>query len=507
VVFALIPGLIDTGATVALASIVIGTAGINFVFFYPKTMPLRWLVPGLVFLGLFFMWPIAYTVFIALTNWSTGNFIEKGQAISQITESSRFIIELEGAVPLDLYYYQDAAGTLKMAVVEDGELLVGVARPRTDERSEDFALDDLAAAAITDADGDGIPERIDEFVLLRIGDLAQIEGLDELVLDLPTGEARFRTFTSAVVALQRFSYDAARDVLVDALDGGDCRPTDGRFVCADGAIDPGWREFVGLENYSKLITDSRFRAPFLRVFAWNMVYALAVVFLQFGLGLLLALTFRDSRMRGRRLYRSLLLLPYAAPSILTFIVWRGLLNQSFGPVNRLLDPIVNVFRDDSIPWLTDAFWAKVAVVLVTLWQGFPYFFLIASGALESIPESLEEAARVDGASARQVFRRITFPLLMVSVAPLLIASFAFNFNNFAVFILTQGGPPITGYGVPVGETDLLITFTYNLAVESGRGGQFALAAAVTIFIFFIVATIAAISFRFTKRLEDTYGNL
>ena len=97
---------------------------------------------------------------------------------------------------------------------------------------------------------------------------------------------------------------------------------------------------------------------------------------------------------------------------------------------------------------------------------------------------------------------------MVSIAPLIIASFAFNFNAFVnIFLLTGGGPQVTGFDVPFGETDILISFVFNLAVQSGRGGQFALAAAATFFIFFIIATISAIGFRFTKRLETIYGNL
>lgn len=103
---------------------------------------------------------------------------------------------------------------------------------------------------------------------------------------------------------------------------------------------------------------------------------------------------------------------------------------------------------------------------------------------------------------------ITFPLLMVSLAPLLIASFAFSFNNFVlIFFLTNGGPPILDAAVPVGSTDLLITFTYDLALAGGVGNRFALAAAISVFIFFIVMVISAVAFRFTKRLEEIYGSL
>ncbi len=135
-------------------------------------------------------------------------------------------------------------------------------------------------------------------------------------------------------------------------------------------------------------------------------------------------------------------------------------------------------------------------------------YLISTGALTSIPAELQEAARVDGANAFQVFRRITFPMLMVSLAPLLIGSFAFNFNNFVIVeFLTQGGPPILDASVPVGATDILITFTFNIAVSAGRGNNYGVGTAITILIFFILVIISSIGFRFTRRLEDIYGGL
>ena len=98
--------------------------------------------------------------------------------------------------------------------------------------------------------------------------------------------------------------------------------------------------------------------------------------------------------------------------------------------------------------------------------------------------------------------------MMVSIAPLLIGSFAFNFNNFIlIFLLTNGGPAVPGEILPVGETDILISFTFDLAVQSGRGQNFGVGAAIAFLIFLIVAAISAFSFRFTKRLEEIYGSV
>jgi ABC-type sugar transport system permease subunit len=581
IVVALIPSLVDQGATVALVSVIVGALGVNYIFLSARTYPLRWLVPGLLFLGLLMIWPIIFTVFVALTNWSTGNFITKPQAIERITTGTTYLLTGDEARVVDLFIYKDPSlgspqpADLKLLVRDDaGNLYLGTPRLVTDPAPEMPQLDDLEGLATTDDDGDGIPETIDGLAKMRLVDISSInQFFDDLVLDIPErGQARVRTFSSADLAVQRFEYSEETNQLYDRLNDQFCDETEGSFYCDATRIDPGWRTFIGFDNFAEFITNERVRTPFLRIFVWNVIFASAVVFGQLALGLGLALTFQDDRMRGRRWYRSLLLVPYAAPGFIVVIVWRGLLNPSFGPVNNQLEatwlaelsnatwprwlaviilaglavgagtlawrwyqgqrwgPTIAwvvvalslafvifklvgpgfAVRDVGIPWVTpgDWFWSKVAVILVTVWQGFPYFFLISSGALQAIPSELGEAARVDGASAPQVFRKVTFPLLMVGIAPLIIASFAFNFNNFVnVLLLTAGGPPVIGWDVPFGETDILISFVFDLAVEGGRGGQFALAAAATFFIFFIVATISAISFRFTKRLETIYGNL
>ena len=154
-----------------------------------------------------------------------------------------------------------------------------------------------------------------------------------------------------------------------------------------------------------------------------------------------------------------------------------------------------------IGWLPFITWPRIAVVIVSVWLTVPYFFLVSLGALQSIPEELTEAARVDGGNPRQIFRRVTLPLLLVAVAPLLIASFAFNFNNFNnIYLLTHGGP-YTGASSIAGNTDILISYTYKVAIATGTGGNYALASAFAIVIFFVVAAISGFSFLRTKSLE------
>jgi arabinogalactan oligomer/maltooligosaccharide transport system permease protein len=131
-------------------------------------------------------------------------------------------------------------------------------------------------------------------------------------------------------------------------------------------------------------------------------------------------------------------------------------------------------------------------------------FLVATGALQAIPREMTEAASMDGASAWQAFRRVTLPLLLVALSPLLISSFAFNFNNFNAIYLTTEGGPFPASDPTVGATDLLITYTYRLAF-GGSGAQFGFAAAISIYIFAIVALISTISFRRTRRLEEVYS--
>lgn len=503
-VIAAIPAMLAVDQLGLAAFAIVATLALNVVYLLPRARASKWILPGFLFMAIFVIWPVIYTAFVSFTNWATGNILTREQVVTQL---ERVPIPGEtGPVTLPLHVFRDADGALRFWIPDtDGDVYFGEPRDRSAEPLED-ALDDPEELGVVDEDGDGIPESVGPFERLMLRDLFAIAGdLERLVLDLPTGIAQVQTVSqvSVVASTQRFVYDDDTGVMFDALQGVACTEETGNFVCGDQVISPGWRVVIGFDNYVNALTRPSLRGPLIQIFAWNMVFATGSVALTFGLGLGLALAVQPERIRGKAIYRSIYIIPYAIPAFISAVVWRGLLNTRFGQVNDL----IGYLGIDPIPWLEHPTWAKVAVLLVNMWLGFPYMFLITTGALQSIPVELKEAATVDGAGPRRVFRAITLPLLLVSTAPLLIGSFAFNFNNFVlIFILTRGGPPVVGAAVPYGSTDILINFVFNLAFSSGRGSNFGLASAFTILIFVLVALFSIIGFRMSRNLEEVYGD-
>jgi arabinogalactan oligomer/maltooligosaccharide transport system permease protein len=446
------------------------------------SIPLKYLVPGTLFLLVFALYPIIYLIFISTTNYGTGNNLTKDQVIERIESNS--ISASDDAIRYDLQILarDDPNGELAFLLTDDdGNVFLGT--------TEDFvpvAPDDLVEQ--------GTRQSIDGYVALNLGQANDRSAeITAFSTEGPAGTVRNDGFGTAFAQQQTRVYDPATDTITDTTTGVVYSDQGGYFTSEDGdQLLPGWRASVGLDNYERLITDERTRNSFVRVFIWTIVFSLMSVLLSFGLGLMLALVFNDPRMRGRRWYRSLIIIPYAIPSFMTALVWRGMLNQQFGVINRWLGT--------NLPWLDGDWLPYFSILLVNTWLGYPYMFLVCSGALQSIPEDLTEAASVDGASGIKRFRLITLPLLLVAVAPLLVASFAFNFNNFnLIFLLTEGRPPIQGS--VAGRTDILISYVYKLAFQSG-GADYGFAAALSVVIFMIVAVISAFSFRYTKSFEE-----
>jgi arabinogalactan oligomer / maltooligosaccharide transport system permease protein len=490
--------LLPERAWTPLVMVVLATAVLDVVYLSRRALPLKFLVPGTLVLLMFQVYPVLYTGYIAFTNYGTGNVLTQPQAVERIISDS--ITVPEGSTRYALQVLVGADDELALLLTDpEGEVFLGTA-------------DGLTELAAADLVGEGREvEVLGTYRPMTLGEAQQRES-EVLAFAVPVtdpdavdeGEEAdaiaVQTFSSAAVAVQALEYDEARDVVVSRVDGTEYRAIEGTYTSADGqTLRPGYRDVVGFRHFDRVLTSPAIRGPFLRVFVWTFVFAMGSMLTTFALGLGLAMALNDPRLKFRRLTRSLLIIPYALPSFMTALIWQGLMNQSFGPINRILGT--------SIPWLTSQAYGgalpKASVLLVNLWLGFPYMFLITTGALQAIPSSIKEAAFVDGASGYQAFRRITLPLLLVAVGPLLIASFAFNFNNFnVVYLLTGGGPPIRGTPTPAGHTDILISYSYRLAFEGGRGQDFGFAAAIATVIFLLVGIFAYIGFRRTAVLEE-----
>lgn len=479
--------LAQEGRWIAVAILSLTTVAIDVAYLSSRTVPLKFLIPGTVFLIAFSVIPILYNVNVAFTNWSTGHLLTKAEAIEAVERA--YLAPPPNGRSFVMAPARDGDGQLVLILVDEagGDRFVG-----THE-----GLEPLARDAVT-VDELGLVRAARGYELLPVDELTAIDA-ELRALTVPTGEGaaiRPEGFEVAVELRPTVQYEAASDSFV-AVDGGTVYRDNGKgsYAAASGeALEPGWKTRVGLDNFSRLVSDPLIRKPFFRVFVWTFVFATATVALSFALGLFLAIVLNQRGMPLLRTYRALLIIPYAVPAFLSILVWRGLLNDEFGLVNRLL-PV-------DAPWLFDPTWAKVSVILVSLWLTFPYFFLVSLGALQSIPDELVESARVDGGSPLQIFRRVTFPLLLVAVAPLLIASFAFNFNNFNnIYFLTEGGPQSSDQ-IVAGSTDILISYTWKLAFQAGKGQDYGLASAISIVIFSIVATISALSFWRSRSLEE-----
>lgn len=471
-----------------VAFLVLALLVVNWAYFSRRAIPAKYLVPGLLFLFVYQLFVMGYTGYIAFTNYGDGHNSTKSDAISAILSQNLVRVEGSQAYPVTVVRHD---GDLGFAVVRDGRVEVGTA-------DEPLAPVEGATASGTQVTGLPAGYQILSFQEIAQEQTAVFDLSVPLSDDAAQGALRTQTGTVAYVFEPVMKYDAASDTMRNTQTGETYTASDrGTFTAANGdELQPGWRVLVGGENFTKMFTDSRLSGIFGQVLVWTFVFAFLSVATTFFLGLFLALVFNDDRVRGRKVYRSLLILPYAFPGFLAALVWRGMLNGSNGFVNTVL------LGGAHIDWLGDPWLAKLSVLIVNLWLGFPYMFLICTGALQSIPGDVMESAKLDGASAWRAFRSITLPLLMVSVAPLLISSFAFNFNNFTlIYMLTGGGPAFLNSPIQAGSTDILISLVYNVAFSSGSR-QYGLASAVSILIFIVVGFISWLGFRQTRKLEE-----
>ncbi|CAB4636044.1 unannotated protein [freshwater metagenome] len=451
------------------------------------SIPLKFFLPGILLLVAFVLSPIIFTVTMSGYNYKTGNIISKDEAILQI-QNRAFEPDANGTsfdIKIGRYQAQEA---LLVSDSVNNAFFISTVRDRIPLNPADLTINEY-----------GVAESAPDFAVLSDSEMANADKLysgkrftyqDEYFIAL-------EGFEVGIVSRQVLSFDAEKDQFNNIITGEVYTDNGkGNYAIADNPdqyLEPGWRAPVWFENYTKLFTEERLRGPLISVFIWTVTFASLSVLTTFALGLLLALAL-NKPIRGRRVYRSILILPYAMPSIMSILIWGGMFNTEFGAINNLLGT--------DIAWFQNALFAKFAIILVNLWLGFPYFYLVSSGALQAIPSELLEAAAIDGANPRQIFRRITLPLLLQILSPLLIASFAFNFNNFnLIYLLTGGGPRAELDGELAGATDILISFTYKIAFGSSVQ-DLGLASAISLVIFLLVAGISLYGLRKSKVLES-----
>ncbi|MDG1432092.1 MAG: maltose ABC transporter permease MalF [Paracoccaceae bacterium] len=456
--------------------------GFLFVFGLRRFYFARFIYPGIATMALFVIFPIFYTIYLGFTNYGSFNLLTY-QRVQEVLLSSK-IVDKSTAIPFavaaegDHYrvYFEDAGagGYLSDLVALDGSTA------------------NVGASAVNSA-----PE-----VLLERRDAIKLrKGLAEISVTLPDGtelrNAGLREFASVTPEFQI------------APDGNATRVTDGAVFTPDHAtgfytnaegeqITPGWRTNIGLQNFERIFTSDGIRGPMISIFIWTVIFAVGSVVFTFALGVTLASILQWPHLRFKAAYRILLILPYAVPAFISILVFKGLFNQNFGEINLVLEALFGLRPE----WNTNGFLARCMLLMVNVWLGYPYMMLLAMGFLQSVPEEQKKAAALEGAGMLRVFWTITLPQILPPFLPLLLASFAFNFNNIVlVLLLTRGGPDMPGTIIPAGETDILGSFTYRIAFMDS-GTQFGLSGAITLLIFILVSIMAYANFVFMRRAAN-----
>jgi maltose/maltodextrin transport system permease protein len=452
-----------------------------------------YLFPGLAAAAVFVIFPMAYTVGMGFSNYSARNLLDYERVRAQLLAES---VEVAGErLPFALWPVE--GGRLRLVLhTPDGRPLgwsepLALTVPADPEGAMPRAVTLSEVPAGQGAVALPMPERVRLLPALRA-----------LRVTMPGFEAPLQLASLREMAPAKPLYaEAADGALQDTQTGTLYRPDarTGFFTSAEGeTLQPGYRVWVGLDHYRRIFGEERFRAPFASVFAWTVAFAALTVMGTTALGLLVAVLLNWESLEGRAAYRLVLFLPYAVPSFISILIFKGLFNQNLGEINLILHGLFGVRP----AWFTDPVLAKVMLLIVNIWLGFPYMTVLCTGMIKSIPADLYEASAVAGASPWVNFRRITLPLIIKPLTPLLISAFAFNFNNFVLIsLLTGGRPDQIDTGLPAGTTDILVSYTWRIAFEDS-GQQFGLAAALSTVIFVLVAAVTLVQMRLSRVVDS-----
>jgi maltose/maltodextrin transport system permease protein len=438
----------------------------------------RYLFPGVAGMLLFVAFPLLYTVQIGFTNYSSANLLEFERAREFLLSQS--IADEAQAYDVTVHA-QGGSQRLLLTSRNTGERFVTTPIGGT---SAPLAMQ----PATTDV---GAALALRDVIALR-------SSLQALKLQTPDGKTLSYAGLREFAPLQPVWTAKADGSLVQTATGAiyTPNPNTGFFETAAGdRVSPGFKVNIGFANYSRMLFDADFRAPFVSIFIWTIAFAALTVVFAGGIGMALAVLLNWDALPNKTLYRTLLFLPYAVPGFISILVFKGLFNQNFGEINAILNALFGIRP----AWFADPLLAKTMLLVVNTWLGFPYFMLLSAGLIKAIPADLYEASAIAGAKPLDNFFKITAPLILKPLTPLLISAFAFNFNNFVLIqLLTEGRPDFLNTKLPAGTTDILVSYTYRIAfIDAGQ--NFGLAAAISTIIFVMVAVMALLQLKATQR--------
>ncbi|GAB5990590.1 maltose ABC transporter permease MalF [Aeromonas enteropelogenes] len=498
----------------ALLDLVVVSAGL-YVFMNKKTYAHRYIFPGVAGMVVFIIFPLAYTIGIAFTNYSGSNLLSVEQARDYHLKKSYKVAGGE----FDFTLLEADNGQFQLLLNQGEQTFVSQPLSLMNNKARELAVREGRAqaapqlvelqVATAETGRKSAPIRV------IVEHRTHLSGLD---LVLPDDSTHLTLSSLRKFAAQKPQYTRLMDgavlksgvVIKDSnllrdnqtgelmLPNGDTGfyqyiDEQGQFV--GKGIAPGFVVSVGWKNFARIVTDPGIQAPFLQIFVWTVIFSTCSVAFTLAIGMVLACLVQWESLKGRGFYRVMLILPYAIPAFISILVFKGLFNQNFGEINMFLEAAFGIKPD----WYTNPFLAKVMILIVNTWLGYPYMMILCMGLLKAIPEDLYEASAMDGAGPVQNFFKITVPLLMKPLTPLLIASFAFNFNNFVLIqLLTNGAPDIIGASTPAGTTDLLVSYTYRIAFQGSGGQDYGLASAIATAIFLIVGALALLNLKLSK---------
>jgi maltose/maltodextrin transport system permease protein len=487
----------NTGQTSwAVGALTLFTVGF-YVYLSNAGFAFRYLFPGIAGMVIFIAFPLVYTAQIGFTNYSSAHLLSQERARA-------YLLDQHDAVEAQVQPFTLHADgpEFRLALRDDAGAVRWVSPP--------LALRKVGAelaVAMTPAAASPLPLNAPLQAALPLAELIQHrDALARLKLTLPEGAGVGSSSELRYLGLREFGpirphWRAEADGSLTRLaDGQRFSPdtTTGYFQSAGGEIQqPGFKVGVGLTNYSRMVFDAEFRGPFLAIFSWTVLFSALTVFFATAIGMLLAVMLNWEDLKYRTAYRTLLFLPYAVPGFISILVFKGLFNQNFGEINAILDALFGV----KPAWFADPLWAKTMLLIVNVWLGYPYIMILCAGLLKAIPADLYEASALAGAGPMTNFFKITAPLIIKPLAPLLVSAFAFNFNNFVLIkLLTDGRPDFLSTKLPAGQTDILVSYTYRIAFQDS-GTDFGLAAAISTLIFFLVAGLSLINLKLSAKAQ------